>query len=56
MVLDLAEITDGEGVQNHQVLLMEVVDLVAGIARNKQHSSGFDRMHHPLNGDRSAPR
>jgi len=56
MVLNLAEIIDGEGVQNHQIFTMDVVDLVAGIAWNKQHSSRLHSVHHTLNGDRSVAR
>ena len=55
VVLNLAEITDGKRVKNCQVLVIHVVDLVLGIARNEQHSAGFDAVHHTLNGDRAAP-
>ena len=51
MVLNFAEITDRKNIKNLQVLLIDIVNLVLGISRNEQHSSGFDRVHHTLNGD-----
>ena len=54
VVLNLAEITDRKRVKNRQILVIHVVDLVLGIARNEQHSSGLDAMHHILNGDCAA--
>ena len=55
LVLNFAEITDGKRVKNQQIFFIDVVDLVPGVARNEQHSSGVNVVHHVLNGDRSAP-
>ena len=54
VVLDLAEITDCKRVEDHQVLVIDIVDLVSGVTRYEQHSSGVDAMHHTFDGDRSA--
>ena len=53
MVLNFAEIAYSKYIKNLQVLFINIVDLVLGIARNEQHSSGLDVMHHTFNGDSS---
>lgn len=50
VVLDFAEITDRKRIKDRQILLKHVVDLVLGVARNEQHPSRLDGMHHVLNG------
>ena len=52
VVLNLAEITDSKHIKNHQVLFMNVIDLVLSVTWNEQHSSGLYAMHNTLNGDR----
>ena len=55
VVLDLAEVTDRKRVQDQQILFIGIVDLMAGISRDEQQSSGVDVVHHALDGHRSAP-
>jgi hypothetical protein len=55
MVLNFAEITNRKHIENLQVLFIYIVDLMLGIGRNEQHSSGFDRVHHTLNGHGPTP-
>lgn len=54
VVLNFAEVTDCERIKDHQVLFMNVVDLVPGVTWNEQHSSRLDAMNNILYGDRSA--